>query len=113
MKIFVITSRVPYPLEKGDKLRIFHQLKTLSKHHRILLCAIDTENRSQKDIDVLKEFCEEVFIIRIPKWKVIINMIRAFFSGTSFQVAYFFDPSQKRKVEKLVTHYQPDLIHCH
>ena len=29
MKVFVLTSRIPYPLEKGDKLRLHHQLKHL------------------------------------------------------------------------------------
>jgi polysaccharide biosynthesis protein PslH len=28
-KIFVIASRVPFPLDKGDKLRIYHQVKEL------------------------------------------------------------------------------------
>ena len=31
MKIFVLLSRVPYPLEKGDKLRAFNQIKELAK----------------------------------------------------------------------------------
>ena len=37
MKLFVITSRIPFPLDKGDKLRVYHQLKELSKHHKIYL----------------------------------------------------------------------------
>jgi hypothetical protein len=31
MRILVLLSRVPYPLEKGDKLRAFHQIKELSR----------------------------------------------------------------------------------
>ena len=38
MKVFVVSSRVPFPLEKGDKLRLFHQLKHLSESHEVTLC---------------------------------------------------------------------------
>ena len=31
MRIFMLVSRVPWPLEKGDKLRAFHQLKMLAE----------------------------------------------------------------------------------
>ena len=34
MKVFVLTSRIPFPLEKGDKLRLHHQLKHLEKPMR-------------------------------------------------------------------------------
>jgi len=29
MKILILLSRVPFPLEKGDKLRAYHQIKGL------------------------------------------------------------------------------------
>ena len=37
MKIVFLLSRVPYPLEKGDKLRAFQQIKGLSAKHEIHL----------------------------------------------------------------------------
>ena len=41
MKIFVLLPRIPYPLEKGDKLRAFNQIKQLAKHNEIVLCALN------------------------------------------------------------------------
>ena len=29
-KLLVLLSRIPYPLDKGDKLRAFHQIKDLN-----------------------------------------------------------------------------------
>ena len=31
MKLIYLTSRFPYPINKGDKLRSYHQIKELSK----------------------------------------------------------------------------------
>ena len=43
MKLLVVLPRVPYPLEKGDKLRAYHHLKHLSAHFEIVLCALADE----------------------------------------------------------------------
>ena len=43
MKVVVLASRIPYPLEKGDKLRLFHLLKeSLDKNTR-LCCAVSEQ----------------------------------------------------------------------
>ena len=67
MKLFVITSRIPFPLDKGDKLRIYHQLKELSKQHEIYLCAIKSPLNKEHKLsrEVLNEFCEEVYFNRL------------------------------------------------
>ena len=35
MKIFVLLPRIPYPLEKGDKLRAYHQIRQLANDKNI------------------------------------------------------------------------------
>ena len=40
MKLLVLLSRVPYPLEKGDKLRAYHLMVRLARKHEILLCCL-------------------------------------------------------------------------
>ena len=41
MKLVIITPRVPDTLDKGDKLRIYHQIKYLSKFHKIYLICLE------------------------------------------------------------------------
>ena len=60
-KIFVIASRVPFPLDKGDKLRIYHQVKELSKHFEVCLCVLSETKVEQKSID---EFDTENLLTR-------------------------------------------------
>ena len=55
MKLFIILSRVPYPLEKGDKLRAFNQIKQLSKNNQIVLLALYDTVLDANAIDELKE----------------------------------------------------------
>ena len=112
MKLFIIVSRVPYPLDKGDKLRAYHQIKELSKRHEIHLCCLDDNNTSQKTIDHLKSICKEVSVFKLNKFKIFINLFLALFSSKPFQVHYFYQFSVHRKIKQLVNDFKPDRIYC-
>ena len=75
MKIFVLVSRVPYPLEKGDKLRVFHQVKELSKNNEIHLCCLNTEKLHPSAMEELNKICAELSIIPLKKGRIYLNLI--------------------------------------
>lgn len=113
MKIVVLLSRFPYPLEKGDKLRAYHQIKELSKHHQLFLCALSDSKVPQSSINELKQYCESVDVIRLYKYKIYWNLlIQLLFSQNSLQVAYFYNKKAHKKITKLIEKYQPDHIYC-
>lgn len=113
MKIFVLLSRFPYPLEKGDKLRVFHQIKELSKNHEIILCALSDEPVSKNSYEVLKQYCSRIEVIRLYKIQIFFNLlIKLLFSKESLQVSYFYNKSAQKKINKLIEETKPDLIYC-
>lgn len=113
MKIFVLLSRFPYPLEKGDKLRAFHQIKELSKNHDIILCALSDIKVSQEHVKIIEDYCIKVEVIYLPKNKKYWNLIRQLlFSDKSLQVAYFYNISAHNKIKALIHQYQPEHIYC-
>jgi len=113
MRVFVLLSRFPYPLEKGDKLRAYHQIKELSKNHQIILCALSDTKVPQSSIDRLKQYCESVEIIRLNKLKIYWNLlIQLLFSDNSLQVSYFYNKKAHKKIDELIKKYQPDHIYC-
>jgi len=111
MKLVVLTSRIPYPLEKGDKLRIFHQIKHLSKTHEICLICL---NESSDDIDtsVLKELVTELHIVPLAKWKIPFRLFFAIFHNLPFQVEYFLERKNKKKIEAIIQDFNPNHIYC-
>ena len=111
MKLVVLTSRVPYPLEKGDKLRIFHQIKHLSHSHEIWLICLN-DSTEEIDTSVLKQFVSELHIIQLSKWKIPIRMLFAFFHHLPFQVLYFLEQKNKKKIEDIIQQFQPNQIYC-
>jgi sugar transferase (PEP-CTERM/EpsH1 system associated) len=112
MKIFVLLSRVPFPIEKGDKLRAYHQIRCLAKNNEIVLCALSDSPVQPDAIDVLKSFCNEVHIIPIRKAGMVWNVFKAFLNGKPLQVGYFYRCSARKKITSLLEQSKPDHIYC-
>ncbi len=112
MRIFFLLPRVPYPTEKGDKLRAFHQIKQLSKHHEIILCALNDGVLHEDAIPVLKKYVKAIHIIPIPKISIAFNLLKTLFSGKPLQVGYFYNASSAAKIHKLIAQYKPDHLFC-
>ncbi|MFZ5553580.1 MAG: glycosyltransferase [Bacteroidota bacterium] len=112
MKLLVILSRVPWPIEKGDKLRAFHQLKELSKYHEIVLfCVTDSPVHPDAETE-LKKYCSEIHIHKLSKIKIAFRLLLAFFSSQPFQVKYFYDKAAAKKVNRVITAFKPQHIFC-
>jgi polysaccharide biosynthesis protein PslH len=112
MKIFVLLSRFPYPLDKGDKLRAFNQIKELSKNHEIVLCAISDTPITQQSSDMLKKYCKHVEILRLSYSGILVNVLKSFFNGKPLQTGYFFQEKLKKQIQNLIASHQPDHIYC-
>ena len=112
-KILFITSRFPYPLNKGDKLRAYFQLKYLAKENEVHLVAINEANISDKDLDCLSPFCKSIHPFILPLHKRIFQLFLSPFRRIPLQVAFFYDNGIKKKIERITEEIKPDLIHCH
>lgn len=106
-------SRIPYPLEKGDKLRAFNQIKALSKNNEIILCALNSIRNidKQQAFAELQPYCRSVNFIDIPSRVRTVNIINAFFSGLPFQTGYFFSRKASKKIKRLIEEYKPDHLY--
>lgn len=112
MKILFLVSRVPFALDKGDKLRAFHQLKYLSRHHEILLFALCDEAVPAGAKEALAAFCHEVVICPISRLGAVWNMTKGVPRSMPFQVAYFYNKHAQQVLDALVHRFQPDHIFC-
>jgi len=112
MKIFVLLPRVPFPLEKGDKLRAFNQVKCLSAYNEIHLCALNDTKVHPDALNALRPYCKSIHILNLPKWAILINLIKTLFNGKPFQIGYFYNKKNRREIETLINEIKPDRIFC-
>ncbi|MCX6271391.1 MAG: glycosyltransferase [Bacteroidetes bacterium] len=112
MKILMLVSRVPYPLEKGDKLRAFHQLRILSRSHEMHLFCLNDSDLHPDAIDKLQLYCKSIHIHNLSPGNIVWNVTRSLFNGLPFQAGYFYDKRAAKKINKLVEDIRPDHIYC-
>lgn len=112
MKILVLLSRVPYPLEKGDKLRAFHQIKGLSHNHEVHLIALSDQKINEESKDVLSSFCKTVHFFHLRRFSILRQLVLGYFSAKPYQVNYFYNREIFDQIQTLIGEIEPDRIYC-
>ena len=112
MKLLVMVSRVPYPLEKGDKLRAYHQIKHLSKTHEVTLCCLSDEAVHPEARQALESICSRLEIYSLSRVGIGFSLMKALFTNKPFQVHYFYQKAIHRKIKQLIKDLNPDHIYC-
>lgn len=110
MKLMVVLPRVPYPLDKGDKLRAYHMLHELSLSCKLYVCCIADSAPDKKAEKVLSEFCEEVHFFPISKMRSAAGALQSFFNGKPLQVGYFYSAAIHGEIVKQASRIEPDKI---
>ena len=114
MKILVLTSRLPWPLDKGDKLRAYHQMRELAKNHDVYLFCLTSskEKHANPEPAQLSGFTKGLRIHRMSALKRMARLSMAPLSSRPFQVHWFYQRAAKRELEAWVKEIQPDVIYC-
>jgi glycosyltransferase involved in cell wall biosynthesis len=60
MKILIISPFLPYPIDDGDKIRLYNLLKRLAKDHEISLISFINLNSERSSVNELKKYCSRV-----------------------------------------------------
>ena len=65
--ILYVVHRVPYPLDKGDRIRAFHLLRYLSRHAHVHLACLADEPASEESLTVLRHYCYRLSVIPLKR----------------------------------------------
>lgn len=111
-KLMVFTARFPYPLEKGDKLRVFYQIKVLAKKFEIILVSLTDEQVHIHDYQEVKQYCGRIYTFHRSKLRIAKNIVLALFNGLPLQIGYFFDKNIQSEVQAIIKKENPHHIFC-
>lgn len=110
MNILFLAHRVPFPPDKGDKIRSFNILRQLAKRHNVSLMCI-TKNRDDiRYAGRLKEWCRSVDIVPISNLRRKIITPWYLFSNRPLTLPYFFSGELKAILNERLRKEAFDLI---
>ena len=111
-QLLMLVSRFPYPLEKGDKLRAYYQLKELSVHYDITLVALTDQSISESQLKQVGQFCKSIEICHLSFFSKAFHLLRCFFGQKPFQTGYFYSWKAHRTVKELIRTNSYKHIYC-
>lgn len=109
-KLVIVLSRFPFPLEKGDKLRSYYQIKELSRSYSIHLIALSDAPVEESSIRELKKYCDSVSVYKLTKISILFNAFIALIGKKPIQVGYFFNYTIYKKITASLNAIRPDHI---
>lgn len=111
MKILVVLPRFPYPLEKGDKLRAFYQIRELSKHNEVYLFCVSHTKVPPESIEKLTPYCRDIKVVHSPRLVNYKNVLRNYLYTKSLQIGYWDSLKARRSYKKFEKQVVPDVIY--
>jgi sugar transferase (PEP-CTERM/EpsH1 system associated) len=112
MKILYLAHRIPYPPNKGDKIRSFNEIKYLSQNHSISLACLVDNNRDLKYVDDLKKYCATIDAVLINKTLAKLKTLFYLFTQKPLSLAYFYSKRLHMIIYYRLLATEYDLIFC-
>jgi polysaccharide biosynthesis protein PslH len=110
MRILFLAHRLPYPPNKGDKIRSFHELEAIALHHEVdLFCFYDQPEDSTYFPEVRRR-CRELYAERVSWLRSRTQAALACVLGRPFTTAFFHSPAMARRIREAVRDRNYDLI---
>jgi len=100
--LLFLVHRLPYPPNKGDKVRSFHFLKHLAGRYRVFLGTFIDDPSDWQHVEALKRMCAEVHVEPIVPWSKRARSVTAFLSGEALTLPYFRSRELGRWAEEIV-----------
>ena len=87
--LLYLVHRLPYPPNKGDKVRSYHLLKHLAARHRVFLGTFIDDPQDEAYVDKLPEFCADMHIARISPRTAKIRSLSGLLSNEALTLPYY------------------------
>ncbi len=89
-KILYLSHRIPYPPNKGDKIRSFNEIKYLSKKYDVDLITLADDPGDLKYKKDLKKYCRQISVLPLNTINAKIRGFIRLLTGKSITQGYFY-----------------------
>src|SRR5262245_43922388 len=114
MKILLICHRVPYPPNRGGKIRAFNMVRHLSQNHSVVLASLAHTQQEREESAGLADYCEQLIVEVLPDSLRWLNACKALTTSIPSSVAYFRSHRLATRINDLLarTRFDVILVHC-
>lgn len=108
--ILYLVHRLPYPPNKGDKVRSYHLLKHLSHRHRVHLGTFVDDPDDLQHVDTVRAICADTHVVRLNPKMAKFHSLRGLVNDEPLTLPYYRDAKLQAWVDQTCTHGRIDAI---
>ncbi len=112
MKILYICHRIPYPPNKGDKIRSFNEIKYLAENHDLYLAFLVDDPADVRNVDPLRKYCVDLAWDEVDPRQQKIKAAPHMLLGKPLSLPYFYSSSLQRKIDQWAGAVDFDAVVC-
>jgi polysaccharide biosynthesis protein PslH len=113
MRILCLTSRLPYPPDRGDRLRAFHVLRTLSAEHELTLLSFVEAAGEHRHLEQLRAICRDVRVVERGRAASLRSALANAWRSQPLQVSYYRSAAMRSLVAETLRTGAFDLAYIH
>ncbi|MBL8352948.1 MAG: TIGR03087 family PEP-CTERM/XrtA system glycosyltransferase [Burkholderiaceae bacterium] len=98
--LLFLVHRLPYPPNKGDKLRSFNLLKQLAARHRVFVGTFIDDPEDEVHVDSLRALCAGLQVVRLHPVRAKVASLSGLIDGQALTLRYYRDSSLRRWAEQ-------------
>lgn len=99
--ILFLAHRIPYPPNKGDKIRSFNFLKQLSGHYKVYLAAFVDDRDDWRYMEELRQFCADVCLVKLSPALSKLRSLTGLVTGEALTIPYYRNSKLMRWVDNI------------
>jgi len=100
MKILYLVHRLPYPPNKGDKVRSYHLLKHLAARHEVHLGTFIDDPDDEQHLPRVQALCKSMHAARLNPRTAKLLSLRGLLSGEALSLPYYRDAGLRAWVDE-------------
>ena len=108
--LLFLAHRIPFPPDKGDKIRSWHLLKHLAKTYRVHLATFIDDEDDWRHVDTVKKICGDTFFAQLAPRTARVCSLTALATNQPLTLAYYRNAAMQRWITELKQRYSIDRI---
>lgn len=108
-RVLYLVHRMPYPPDKGDKVRSYHLLRHLARQHEVYLGTFVDDPQDFAHLPMLRRWCAEVHAQPLNPRMARVRSLSGLLRGEALTLAYYRSAHMMRWVREVVQRVRPDV----
>jgi len=109
-KLLYLVHRLPYPPNKGDKVRSYHLLKHLTQSHRVFLGTFIDDAADKAYLDTVRGLCPDLFVARLHPRIAKLRSLVGLLTGQSLSQHYYQHAGLQTWVQQTLAQHDIDAV---